>query len=96
VFVDGVEFEAVYETTEGSVWLLCGIKIRGDEIFFDGLLVYPVTGKRLVVGTAQMRSIFRSVEDAARLQGFSRCFVSALRTTGAAPGRIIRLVRRLT
>jgi len=80
----------------GPVGVLSAIEIHGDQLLLKDLLVYPTeTDKRLPVGVEEMLQIVRSIESEARGQGFRTCIVEAKRLSGAKPGRMMKLTRRL-
>jgi hypothetical protein len=95
VFVDGKGFEAVYETTEGPVYVGARVAISQRELFLTSFVIYSGTGYPLVAGTGQMLQIIRHIEDDAREQGLIRYTISAVRKRRNRPERIISITRRL-
>jgi hypothetical protein len=96
MFVDAVDFEAVYTTKFGPVGVLAEVAIQGSRLLLKDMAIYPVdSAKRLPVGVGEMLRIVRLIEAQALSQGFSECTVEAKRLSGAKPGRMMRLTRRL-
>ena len=92
----GNDFERTYSTDAGAIGVLAEVEVRGDELILRDLAIYPdETAGKVSVGVRQMLSIFHRIEEEARLQGFRKCTVEAKRLSGAAPGRIIKMTRRL-
>ncbi len=43
MFVDGVAFEAILETSEGFLWVTSRVTIAGDHLVLNDLTLYPAT-----------------------------------------------------
>ncbi len=96
MFVDGGDFEKTYETNLGPVGVLAEVQILGQRLVLNGLSVYPMeTNERLPIGVRRTIEIVRSIQRDAFDHGFSECVVNAKKLTGASPGRIVKIVRRL-
>jgi hypothetical protein len=96
MFIDGEDFDATYETSLGPIGVLAEVEIHFDQLVLNAVSIYPIeTSRRLPIGVRQIVEIVRSIERDAQKQGFSECVVNARKLSGASPGRIVRLVRRL-
>jgi len=96
MFVDGGDFEKTYETSLGPVGVLAEVQIRDQRLVLNALSIYPIeTSERLAIGVRRTIEILRSIKQDALDQGFSEYVVNAKKLTGASPGRIVKVERRL-
>ncbi len=96
MFIDGGDFEKIYETALGPVGVLAEVQIHNGRLVLNGLSIYPLeTDERLPIGVRRTIEIVRSIRQDALDAGFSECIVHAKILTGARPGRIVRIARRL-
>jgi hypothetical protein len=96
MFVDGGDFEKTYETSLGPVGVLAEVQIRDQRLILNALSIYPIeTSERLPIGVRRTLEILRSIKQDALDQGFSDYVVNSKKLTGASPGRIVKVERRL-
>ena len=96
MFIDGRDFDKTYETSLGPVGVLAEVEIDGSRLVLHAFSMYPIeTDQRLHIGVRRTIEIFRSIRQDALEQGFTALVVDAKKLTGASPGRIVKVERRL-
>lgn len=95
MFRDGEDYEQTFLTPVGPVTMLAEVSVHGDVLWIKDFVVYPTEAEHLEVGVREVLKMTRSITTEALAQGFREVQVTGKRLSGAAPGRIISVMRRL-
>ena len=92
----GELFERTFETPEGDIDLLAEVAVEGSTLILRDVAVYPVAPGRLDIGTASVLRMRDQLAAEAAAMGFTALRLTAMRVSGAAPGKQIDLTIDLT
>ncbi len=95
VFVDGDELYCSFPTTEGLLGVLADVRISGSTLELIEPAVFAGDGTRIHPGVRQMLQIARQIEALAKLEGLTNLNLTGQRLTGATPGRMVHVERRI-
>ncbi len=86
-------YDQIIETPLGEVVLMADLYVLGDTVELRELIFYPVGRDYLPLGTALVRSLYRQIEADLKSIGYKRIIITGHRTSGANPGRNLKIVR---
>lgn len=95
LFTDGEDVEYTFATDLGRIAAIAVVRVQGDTLILEDVAFYPLTVERMPVGTRAILQMARTVEQLARLQGFTDVILRGKRFSGAKPGRSLFLQRRI-
>lgn len=95
IFTHGQYVEYVFQAHVGPIGALAMAHVTGSKLLLEGAF-YPLGTERVEVGVRAVLQMAREVEQIAKLDGFTELIIDAKRTTGANPGRLLSLRRRIS
>ena len=91
------DFERVFETRAGPVGLLGTAAATGTTFELSDIAVYPIgpPGSRQI-GVAEVRAGLADLKDEIARMGYDEMVITAIRVSGANPGRRVQIRMPLT
>jgi len=96
MFIDGGDFEEIFETTVGTVRIFAEVHIAESHLILFEVLFFPDNGGEFLdLGVRQVLEIIRAVRLLARDAGFEKLTMIYHRVGGRHNGRTIIRTRSL-
>lgn len=91
------DFERVFATQDGDVGLLGTVVVTGTTFELSDIAVYPISPPgSLAIGIAAVRAGLAELKDEIAQMGYDQMVITAIRVSGANPGKQVQLRIRLT
>jgi len=96
MFIDGGDFEEIFETTAGTVRVFAEVHISDSHLILDEVLFFPDNGEEFLdLGVRQVLGILRAIRLLARAAGLETLTMIYHRIGGRHDGRTIIRTRSL-
>lgn len=95
LFVDGIPYETFLDSLQGPIFVVALVSVEGTTLRLFDILFYPATSAPLRLEVPAVLRAFRSIENQAREEGFSKLILEAERKKPRKARRIMVINRRL-
>ena len=87
-------YDRIFDFSGGQIGVVADVDVVCDVVELRDVSIYPIGEDFLDAGVAQVRSIYREIEEELRGLGFKGLRRTGERLTGASPGRKVFVDRR--